>query len=85
MNHVANVSIDDASTLNDSERAALGITTQIPKSLPQSLSAVEADTALQSLLGNETVRNYVIVKRAESKKLNGMDEAMRRMWLMERY
>lgn len=85
LNHVANVSIDDASTLNDSGRAALGITTQIPKSLHQSLSAVEADTALQSLLGNETVRNYVIVKRAESKKLNGMDEVTRRMWLMERY
>lgn len=85
MNLTTNVHIDDASTLQDPERAALGITTQLPKTLAQSLSAIEADPALQSLLGTETVRNYLIVKRAESKKLNGMDEATRRKWLLERY
>ncbi|ODM18516.1 Protein fluG [Aspergillus cristatus] len=75
----------DAATLNDTERAALGITTKLPKTLAQSLSAIESDRTLQDLLGPELVKNYCIVKRAESKKLSAMDEYTRRMWLMEKY
>nr|AKR71449.1 FluG protein [Aspergillus glaucus] len=75
----------DAATLNDTECAALGITTKLPKTLAQSLSAIESDRTLQDLLGPELVKNYCIVKRAESKKLSAMDEYSRRMWLMEKY
>lgn len=75
----------DAATISDKERADLGITTQLPKTLAQGLSAIEADKELQSLMGPEFVKNYLIVKRAESKKLSAMSEHDRRMWLMMQY
>ena len=75
----------DAATLSDKERADLGITTQLPKTLAQGLIAIEADKDLQSLMGPEFVKNYLIVKRAESKKLSAMSEHDRRMCLMTQY
>lgn len=77
--------LDDAATLSDQERADLGITTQLPKTLAQSCDNIESNKAMQELLGPELVKNYLIVKRAESKKLNSMDEEYRRHWLMERF
>lgn len=75
----------DASTLTPSQRSDLGITTAIPKTLAQSLAALEADTALQRFLGPEFVTHYCQVKRAESAKLAAMPEDERRRWLVERY
>ncbi|KAJ5538183.1 hypothetical protein N7494_007662 [Penicillium frequentans] len=75
----------DASTLSESQRSELGITTQIPKSLDESLIALENDKALQNLLGPGFVRNYTLVKRAESASLSAMSEAERRLWVVERY
>lgn len=75
----------DASTLSESQRSELGITTQIPKSLDESLVALENDNALQYLLGPGFVRNYTLVKRAESASLSAMSEAERRLWVVERY
>lgn len=75
----------DASTLSESQRSELGITTQIPKSLDESLVALENDKALQNLLGPGFVRNYTLVKRAESASLSAMSEAERRLWVVERY
>ncbi|KAJ5114789.1 hypothetical protein NUU61_000548, partial [Penicillium alfredii] len=73
----------DASTLSPSQRTALGITTPLPKSLAQSLDALQTDESLQALLGPELVRNYIIVKRAESARLLAMPEDERRLWLLE--
>ncbi|KAJ5639618.1 uncharacterized protein N7484_007480 [Penicillium longicatenatum] len=75
----------DASTLTDSQRSELGITTQIPKSLDESLVALEDDKAMQNLLGPAFVRNYTLVKRAESASLSAMSESKRRLWIAERY
>ncbi|KAL4975173.1 protein fluG [Aspergillus desertorum] len=75
----------DAESLPESERAALGITTKLPNTLAKSLAALESNETLRSLLGENLVENYIIVKRAESKKLNAMDEKARRKWLVERY
>ncbi|KAL4821002.1 protein fluG [Aspergillus spinulosporus] len=75
----------DAASLPESERAALGITTKLPNTLDKSLAALESDKTLRSLLGENLVEHYTIVKRAESKKLNAMDEKARRKWLVERY
>ncbi|KAJ6114906.1 hypothetical protein N7486_000684 [Penicillium sp. IBT 16267x] len=75
----------DPSTLSDSQRSDLGITTQIPKTLNESLVALENDKALQNLLGPGFVRNYTLVKRAESASLSAMSEAERRLWIIERY
>ncbi|RHZ48008.1 uncharacterized protein CDV56_105991, partial [Aspergillus thermomutatus] len=75
----------DAATLTDAQRQDLGITTPLPKTLAQSLDALESDLALRELLGPFLVRNYVIVKRAEAKKLAAMGDEERRTWLIERY
>ncbi|KAL2860555.1 hypothetical protein BJX68DRAFT_225578 [Aspergillus pseudodeflectus] len=75
----------DAATLTDAERSALGITTKLPTTLSQSLDALASNQILQELLGPNLVRNYIMVKRAESEKLSTMDEKTRRKWLVERY
>ncbi|RAK99356.1 extracellular developmental signal biosynthesis protein FluG [Aspergillus ibericus CBS 121593] len=75
----------DAATLSDADRRALGITTQLPKTLSQSLDHLAADQALRDVLGHTTAENYITVKRAESKKLNAMEAEARRKWLVERY
>ncbi|KAL2850750.1 hypothetical protein BJY01DRAFT_125994 [Aspergillus pseudoustus] len=75
----------DAATLSDAERSTLGITTKLPTSLSQSLDALASNKPLQELLGLNLVKNYTMVKRAESEKLNAMDEKTRRKWLVERY
>lgn len=75
----------DASTISESERTALGITTALPKSISESLAALENDKEMQGLIGPEFSCNYAIVKRAESEKLNAMSEDERRMWLVEQY
>lgn len=75
----------DASLLSDAQRTELGITTKIPKSLDESLVALENNKALQNLLGPGFVRNYTLVKRAESASLSAMTEAERRLWIVERY
>lgn len=74
----------DAATLDPSERAAFGITTELPKTLAQSLQCLEANAALQELLGKEFVK-YIAVKRAESAALAAMGKEERRKWLVERY
>ncbi|PYH49674.1 extracellular developmental signal biosynthesis protein FluG [Aspergillus saccharolyticus JOP 1030-1] len=75
----------DSATLSEEERKSYGITTQLPKSLSQSLDELEADSALQEVLGSTLVANYILVKRAEKKKLDSMEEEARRKWLLERY
>ncbi|KAL5334826.1 hypothetical protein BJX70DRAFT_345663 [Aspergillus crustosus] len=75
----------DAATLDDAGRRALGITTKLPNTLAKSLEALASNEALQELLGPNLVKNYITVKRAESEKLNTMDERARRKWLVERY
>ncbi|KAE8377169.1 hypothetical protein BDV26DRAFT_264309 [Aspergillus bertholletiae] len=77
--------IHDATKISPAERDALGITTELPKSLAQSLDALEADSALQSVIGEAVVNNYTSVKRIESKRLLALDETTRRNWLIERY
>jgi len=74
----------DASTLSSSQRAELGITTPIPKSLAESLDALEKGP-LGIILGAELVKNYVSVKRAEMVRLQAIPEEKRRLWLLERY
>lgn len=75
----------DAATLSEAQRTELGITTPLPKSLAHSLDALEADDDLHTLLKEDLVRNYIIVKRAESARLLSMSEETRRLWLIERY
>ncbi|KAJ5296973.1 uncharacterized protein N7443_007866 [Penicillium atrosanguineum] len=77
----------DAATLSHSQRADLGITTMIPKTLEESLENLELHTSntFKDLLGTELVKNYGTVKRAEIVRLREMSEEARRLWLLERY
>lgn len=75
----------DASSLSPAQRADLGITTPLPNSITQSLDSLEADYDLHDLLSADLVRNYTVVKRAESARLLAMSEEERWLWLIERY
>ncbi|KAJ5692325.1 hypothetical protein N7462_001748 [Penicillium macrosclerotiorum] len=75
----------DASSLTPAERSDLGITTPLPKSLAESLGALDKDKPLRSVLGDALVDNYLSVKRLESVRLQAMPAEERRLWLIERY
>ncbi|KAH8690533.1 extracellular developmental signal biosynthesis protein FluG [Talaromyces proteolyticus] len=75
----------DAATLSTEEREMLGIVQQIPKTLEQSLAALEADKDLRRIMGPRFVERYCAVKRAENQKLAAMEEGERKQWLIERY
>ncbi|KAI5860284.1 glutamine synthetase/guanido kinase [Durotheca rogersii] len=75
---------DDPALLSDQERAALGITTQLPEDLRAALAALERDAPR---LGFDAafVRRYVDVKEAELRLLEPMGAEERRRWVLERY
>ncbi|KAK1144804.1 hypothetical protein N8T08_004816 [Aspergillus melleus] len=78
--------LHDPATLNPSARTDLGITTQLPRSLSESLVALGTDLEMQDILGKELVANYLIVKRLEAQKLESLGgEEEQRRWLVERY
>ena len=71
--------------LNDEERKELGISEKLPTKLEEALEALGRDEVLKKVLGEELVERYLVVRRAETKKLEGMGEEERRRWLIERY
>ncbi|KAI1122121.1 hypothetical protein F5Y10DRAFT_81779 [Nemania abortiva] len=75
----------DPAKLSSVERAALGITTQLPRTLDEALEALEGDDVMVESLGREIVERYVTVKKAEMKLLESIPEDMRRTWVFERY
>lgn len=75
----------DASTVSQSEREKYGITDQLPSSLEQALAALEADEALQGLLGTELCGNYIAVRKAEAETFRSLSPERARTWLMERH
>jgi glutamine synthetase len=76
---------EDPCKLDEEARTRLGITTQLPHSLEQSLSALDKSKYLREALGEALVEDYLAVKRSELQKLQAMDEQTRRVWLMSRY
>lgn len=75
----------DVSTLDAGERESLGITEKLPDTLQKSLDCLSENKSLIDMLGRELVDDYLAVKKAEMKMLNGMDEQRRKNWLMARY
>ncbi|KAK8075058.1 Protein fluG [Apiospora hydei] len=75
----------DPASLGPEQRAALGITRELPRDLDQALGFLAADETLEGLVGREFVRRYVDVKRAELAFLMPMADDERRQWLVERY
>jgi glutamine synthetase len=71
--------------LTDDQRAGHGITRKLPTSISDSLTALEKDDVLTSLLPENMVKNFVVMKRAEQDMLDKLGESERRVWLLERY
>lgn len=71
--------------MTDEQGAEYGITEKLPRSLTESLAALEASDVLRDVFGSDQVRDYLIVKRAEQEKLLAMSEEERRAWLIQRY
>jgi glutamine synthetase len=82
---MANCVIGNPSRLSEAERSDLGISQRLPRAVEESLGDLEGDNALRNALGDEVVRHYVAMKKAEQNMLNEMSESKRRVWLMERY
>lgn len=77
--------VTSASQLPPDERQALGINTILPKSLDESLNALEKDRALHKLCGSVIVTTFLLVKRTEAKILRQMAVDDRKNWLIARY
>ncbi|KAK2872121.1 hypothetical protein FQN49_002548 [Arthroderma sp. PD_2] len=75
----------DPANLSDQERKELGITKSLPRSIEESIAALEADSSLQELLGKTFVKRYIGVRRGEQELLNSMSENRLRNWLIEKY
>ncbi|KJK60945.1 GlnA [Aspergillus parasiticus SU-1] len=71
--------------LQPEEQKALGITTMLPKTLKDSLAALEANPELRELLGPGMVSAYSMVKRGEADSLRAMPDDARKAWLISRY
>ncbi|KAF3482282.1 developmental protein FluG [Arthroderma uncinatum] len=75
----------DPAHLSDGERKNLGITTSLPRSIEESIAALEADSSLQEVLGKTFVKRYIDVRWGEQKLLDSMSETKMRNWLIEKY
>lgn len=73
-----------ANSLSSQEREHLGVQA-LPKTLSQSLSALDADTVLCELIGQELIEPYVAVKRGEMEQIKQWTETERRNYLISRY
>jgi len=75
----------DPTAIGAGAREKLGITTQLPHSLEESVASLDSNRMLRRELGDELVDDYVAVKKSEAAKLEGFGDEKRRLWLMSRY
>lgn len=73
-----------AHLLSPQEREKLGVK-GLPKTISQSLSALEADTVLCEFMGQELIEPYVAVKRGEVEQIKQWTETERKNYLISRY
>lgn len=71
--------------LDDEDRAELGVTQMLPKSLGEAMDALHRDAALHEALAPGLVRDYLAIKDGERRMLGAMSEYERRMFLIDRY
>lgn len=75
----------DPAALDEAGRGELGIRARMPGGVEEALGELEADEGLRGVVGEEVVRAFLAVKRAEVEMLGEMDGEKRRHWLIERY
>lgn len=73
------------SSISECERAALGIHTMMPKTLEESLGALEMNVVLRRYLGDSMVSTYLAVKRGELLKMKAMTPLQVQNWLISNY
>ncbi|PLB48927.1 glutamine synthetase/guanido kinase [Aspergillus steynii IBT 23096] len=71
--------------LTAAEREALGIKTPLPKSLTDSLDALEADDAVSELVSSAIVSTYLGVKRGEVRHFKGLSDEETKDYLISKY
>ena len=75
----------DPAELKESERNELGIKDSLPSNLQEALRLLDQDVQLKEIVGDDAVRTFLAVKRAEAEMLEKMEPEKRRHWLIERY
>jgi len=73
------------SVLREEQRRLYGIERKMPASVGEALEALKEDAELKEILAEGLVHDFVVMKECELKMLGEMDDAERRMWLIERY
>ena len=72
--------------LSEEQRAGLGITKALPKTLQEALQELEADRAwAETALGKEYVHWYLTLKKGEEEALPKMDVRERRTLLLNHF
>ncbi|KAA8650480.1 hypothetical protein EYZ11_000819 [Aspergillus tanneri] len=74
-----------SSLLLPAEKEALGIKTLLPKSLLESLDALEADKSICQLVGPAIISTYIGVKRGEVQHFQGMNDEETKNYLISNY
>ncbi|KAH9811294.1 hypothetical protein DFH28DRAFT_1085107 [Melampsora americana] len=75
----------DPARLTTQEREAHKITTSLPRSLDEALSALEKDTTLGKALGQVFVRAYTTTKRAEAERYKALPADQQQRFALEHY
>jgi glutamine synthetase len=83
--HLTAKSSFSAAKLSHSEREELGIKVMLPKSLSESLGALEADRTLCDLVGDAIVNFYVPFKRGELEMFQKMTDEEKHKYLIGTY
>ncbi|EGG00755.1 uncharacterized protein MELLADRAFT_93043 [Melampsora larici-populina 98AG31] len=75
----------DPAKLTTQEREAHKITTSLPRTLDEALSALEKDTTLAKALGQVFVRAYTTTKRAEAERYKALPADQQQRFALEHY
>lgn len=81
----ADIATENPTKLSDAEKQELGIINKLPTTIEDALEAATKDTALAEAMPPGMLNHFVVMKKAEQAMLKEMDDAARRIWLMERY
>jgi glutamine synthetase len=73
------------SLMSEDQRVQFGVVEKMPRSLEDALESLRADGEFKEILAEGLVYDFLAMKGAEIKMLGEMEEAKRRVWLIERY
>lgn len=77
--------LENPQKMTAEERAKHGIKKRLPHSIDEALTILEQDVRLNTRMGTEMVKDYIVMKRHEQRKLKNMKKDEAHAWLVERY